>query len=287
MQYGDVLIIEKTLNKLQLPTTDAITIGKVLHPNDCSVLDTDPHHDSMNNADVELESPPNVLDDIIVSPETLPIHVDDTTTCSSEPFDSRRSNAVTLFNLSPILAAESCRNVASTPSHIDSSDDDSDFENSMIGVGKTPGLVRHIRRTRIERKLSFHSYKPSCGSSDSDIGRWLQRPSNVISMITYSSESQIVTQDAVFSCLLTSIAPASEKSLYRHHLDGYTLIVTSKANVDRWADQVRSQPNVSLLVYTEGLAKRRKLGVHRLSAYNVVIVTFDGESIIALIIITK
>ena len=56
---------------------------------------------------------------------------------------------------------------------------------------------------------------------------------------------------------------------------GALLIVTQKAHVEEWAGLIRDLPWPRLMVYTETLAKRRKLGAHNLAQHDVVITTFD------------
>jgi hypothetical protein len=53
------------------------------------------------------------------------------------------------------------------------------------------------------------------------------------------------------------------------------LIVTIKSQVEVWATYIRNLPEPRLLLYTDSLVKRRKLGAYNLSQYDVIITTFD------------
>ena len=53
------------------------------------------------------------------------------------------------------------------------------------------------------------------------------------------------------------------------------LIVAPKGEVEVWAENIRSLAQPRLCVYTDTLAKRRKIGAHSWAQYDVVITTFD------------
>ena len=56
---------------------------------------------------------------------------------------------------------------------------------------------------------------------------------------------------------------------------GGVLLITSKRNVERWADLCRMNANTKLHVYTDSLKLRRQLGSNRLSQFDIVITTFE------------
>ena len=60
---------------------------------------------------------------------------------------------------------------------------------------------------------------------------------------------------------------------------GRTLIVTARNRIDEWAGRLRDTTGLKLLVYTEGIATRRKLGAHSLTQFDTVLTTFDVRSI--------
>jgi hypothetical protein len=72
-------------------------------------------------------------------------------------------------------------------------------------------------------------------------------------------------------------AAATSSSSGRRHLipSSAVLIVTLKAHVEEWAGHVRNLPWPRLMVYTDTLPKRRKLGAYNLAQYDVVVTTFD------------
>ena len=83
-----------------------------------------------------------------------------------------------------------------------------------------------------------------------------------------------------------SVQPGFSSSLYdEHHCltrlgrdlipSQALLIVTTKAHVEEWATYIRATPWPRLLLYTDTLAKRRKMGAHNISQFDVVITTFD------------
>ena len=53
------------------------------------------------------------------------------------------------------------------------------------------------------------------------------------------------------------------------------LIVTSKNEIESWANLVRQNLHLKLLVYTDTLAKRRQLGCYHIIQHDVIITTFD------------
>ena len=59
------------------------------------------------------------------------------------------------------------------------------------------------------------------------------------------------------------------------------LIVAPRGEVEAWARIIRGLALPRLCVYTDTLAKRRKIGAHSLSQYDVVITTFDVRTYLA------
>ena len=87
--------------------------------------------------------------------------------------------------------------------------------------------------------------------------------------------------DALRENIYTAVLKGCMKAINTNssQLRGGLLIVTSKQHVESWAAPIRgakdSFSDVSMEVYTQSLQVRRKLGVSRLSNYDVVITTFD------------
>ena len=59
------------------------------------------------------------------------------------------------------------------------------------------------------------------------------------------------------------------------------LIVAPRGEVEAWARIIRELTLPRLCVYTDTLAKRRKIGANSLSQYDVVITTFDVRKCVA------
>ena len=86
--------------------------------------------------------------------------------------------------------------------------------------------------------------------------------------------SYLFLQETAISSSTRSL-PLSGLRRFRHHVPGNLLIVTHKSGCEEWAAYFRAQPHTSLLIYSEPLAKRRRMGIEKIANYDVVIVTFD------------
>ena len=58
-------------------------------------------------------------------------------------------------------------------------------------------------------------------------------------------------------------------------LIGGTLVICSKQRLKEWDQMIRHYPILKYYCYTESLSKRRKLGVHRLLMFDIILTTFD------------
>lgn len=146
-------------------------------------------------------------------------------------------------------------------------------------AGPTPALVRHFRNARIEQRLSFHAIGTAAAAAradKSDLTAWLKRnKNNGVSIISYSYRHRLALI-RVISNYLAAPKPLNKGfNAFKYHTPGNILIVTSKANIEQWAELFRPIPHISILLYNESLAKRRKMGVLKVSSFNVTIVTFE------------
>ena len=107
---------------------------------------------------------------------------------------------------------------------------------------------------------------------DDDLTNWLRNKSS-----SFIKTSSTRDDSSLFERVLKSSFPFL--NLTPQKLDGGILIVTSKSSIDKWANPIRSAKNefsnISLEVYTQSLANRRKINLTRLSGVNVVITTFE------------
>ena len=101
-------------------------------------------------------------------------------------------------------------------------------------------------------------------------------------LIAYSEKSCIGTFNSILDCSLfcsdTNIPISSSfrrKSNMGSILYGGVLLITSKPNVEKWADLCRMNTNTKLHVYTDSLKLRRQLGSNRLTQFDIVITTFE------------
>ena len=145
--------------------------------------------------------------------------------------------------------------------------------------GKTPMIARRIRNTRIERKLSFVANNSKSHESAVSTNHMFGHldVGGSVRFIQHASEQKHRLMPAVARWVTESVRRRGSRMLFKHHSQGHTLILTTKPYIEDWAEIFRSLPQISLLVYNENLAKRRRLGVHKISSYDVVIATFDGE----------
>lgn len=144
-------------------------------------------------------------------------------------------------------------------------------------LSETPMVARQIRNSRVERKLSFIS-NTSTSSKDNanDSGTGFDQLSKA-QIILHTSEEKHPLMLQLSKGIPKSYSTGRFKNLFKHHTQGHTLILTTKSNIYEWAEVFRPHHTISLLVYSESLAKRRRMGVHKLSSYDVVIATYDGE----------
>lgn len=142
----------------------------------------------------------------------------------------------------------------------------------------TPSLVRSMRGMKIDRKLSFEGSERSLfkDADRSSLGAWLDRDCNGVSIVAHREDERKAVVRTIARQLSSrtglGVAPPD---VFKYHVPGNVVVVTSKAQLEDWADAVRALPDVSLLIYSESLAKRRRMGVRRVSAFDVTLVTFD------------
>mmetsp|Transcript_7608 Transcript_7608/g.7692 ORF Transcript_7608/g.7692 Transcript_7608/m.7692 type:complete len:702 (+) Transcript_7608:84-2189(+) len=185
----------------------------------------------------------------------------------------------------------------------DDSDAKSNSEEIKRGLGhqKRNKGVRNALGMRIKNKESTSSKNSNIHSSNdinsvsnhsetvnkneklpSELDKWMRKKERINSIFVCCND----TREALLKTIVETSIDSYDSPKSRHKavskVGSYSLIqsqavliVTVKSQVEIWATHIRNLPEPRLLLYTDTLVKRRKLGAYNLSQYDVIITTFD------------
>ena len=144
------------------------------------------------------------------------------------------------------------------------------------------GLQKKSAKDFLDRRGAADAGSAETPEADRALTAWLAArhsagmPTVAIAMSPLTRSMSLATVVNHALSAVDDAATAATSSSSRHLIPSAALlIVTLKAHVEEWAGHVRNLPWPRLLVYTDALPKRRKLGAYNLAQYDVVVTTFD------------
>lgn len=255
--------------------------------NDNNINDDDCNNNSTtidNNDDIAMkdDNDMNIVDDI----EWLDSIIDDDTNDSNNNLTTtfRRLSIANKENISTTIKELKTKKSIITKAYNDNDDINDYIDDNDIFTNNNSNTYSSKRYSSTNNTILASSTLPIMISNS-------KRPSScprqcnetvkefIISkdkqpvIIAYSEKSRLGTFNAVLDC--TILSSFRRKSNMGSILYGGVLLITSKPNVEKWADLCRMDANTKLHVYNDSLKLRRQLGSNRLSQFDVVITTFE------------
>ena len=279
--------------------------------NDNEVNANDSHIMMNDDTTLAVDNNMNINDDI----EWLDSIIDDDTidsinitksfhrlsiTNNKENITNNKENIRTTTSISNISKGKSTStkkvNTITCTTNDDDNDyiDDNDIFNSSSRFNSKSTSISTIRLTSSTLPLQVnhhhHHHEPSSKNQticNEVVKDFLRKKEKQPVMIAYSDKSCVSTYstilDSTMFCSTSSSSSSNHtinskfqrKSNMGNILYGGVLLITSKANVEKWADLCRMRTSTKLHCYTDSLKQRRQLGSNRLTQFDIVITTFE------------